>query len=431
MKDRAAHVLVMTRLPREGRNKTRLIPALGSAGASRFHDRLARHSIARASAYCQIAGAHLTVLLEGGGPFDGREWLGDWDLDCRGQCEGDLGRRMHTAISNAFAEGAGCAILIGTDCPSIDEEIFSEIARLLTKNDLVYVPAEDGGYCLIAMNQPYSCVFHDIPWGSGTVLENSLRAAKIAGIKTALSDPLSDVDLPEDLLHARTSLERGASISVVIPTFNEAETIAPLIKSLAHPQIDEIIVADGGSTDNTRAIAIRAGAKVISTDKSRAKQMNQGAMLAQSEFVCFLHADSIPPKEFAAEILSILNTPGVAAGAFRFQLGGEKIAIAAIMELFVDLRCRIFHTPYGDQGIFVRCSIFNHLGGFPDLPILEDLYLIKKLSKIGKIQISRASMVTSSRRWENGGILQTFLRHQLILLLDRFGFSPGILAKLR
>lgn len=202
-------LIVMTRLPREGRNKTRLIPELGAAGATAFHDRLARHTIAIASFFC--AGENnrrLQIHIEGGSPAEARDWLGDHTLDCREQPDGDLGKRMEKAVTEAFAGGAGKVIVIGTDCPSLDEATLDEAERLLDGHDLVFGPALDGGYYLIGLREPCPGVFANIPWGGDGVLAASLEAARAAGRKTALLRPLADVDRPEDIIAAEESLSR-------------------------------------------------------------------------------------------------------------------------------------------------------------------------------------------------------------------------------
>ena len=200
-------LLVMTRLPREGRNKTRLIPALGAAGATAFHDRLARHAVALASSFCTVENNRkLMIHIEGGTSAKARDWLGDHTLNFREQSDGDLGKRMETAATEAFAGGAEKVIVIGSDCPSLDESTLSEAERRLDGHDLVFGPALDGGYYLIGLRKPCPEVFANIPWGGVSVLAASLEAARVHNRDTALLQPLADVDLPEDLPAAMAAL---------------------------------------------------------------------------------------------------------------------------------------------------------------------------------------------------------------------------------
>jgi len=424
-------IIVMTRLPRTGRNKTRLIPALGAEGATAFHDRLARHTIGRASSFCALhPEARLTVRLEGGTSIEGKSWLGSDTLDCREQSPGDLGHRMESAANEAFEEGADRVVIIGTDCPSIDETVLENAFEALGDADLVFGPAADGGYYLVGMRRPTPAIFKNIPWGGGSVLEKSLAAAREAGIRVELLDVLSDVDMQEDLGAAEVALFMGATVSVVIPTLNEAGRIPFLLGKIMASQPYEIIVADGGSLDGTVALAEAAGVRVVAAPKGRASQMNSGASHATGEFLLFLHADTVPPAGFPEIISQALNRPGTSAGAFRFQLD-DGIGASSLIEQLVHLRCKLFGTPYGDQGLFLRRCLFEKTGGFPDRPVLEDLGIIKRLRKRGVVRITREHAVTSSRRWRNGGTVRTFLKHQAMLAGFFLRVPVRLLARIR
>lgn len=421
----------MTRLPREGRNKTRLIPALGKAGAMHFHDRLARHAIGRASAFCMAEKKrHLRVSIEGGTPIDGKSWLGDDSLDCREQAPGDLGVRMETAASEAFEEGAEKVIIIGTDCPSIDETALTSAEDALESCDLVYIPATDGGYVLIGMSKLIPEVFHDIPWGGKDVLDSSLKAASAAKANVQLLDPLPDVDLPEDLPAAESALLKGSTVSVIIPTYQEETSIASLLETIVKSSPHEIIVSDGGSEDQTTDIATQTGANVISSKKGRAVQMNAGSKTATGEFLLFLHADTLPPENFPEIISHTLRAPNTPAGAFTFKLAGD-LGAATLIESLVSFRCRFARKPYGDQGIFIRRSLFNAIGGFPEIPVMEDLDFIRRLSGLGTIRITREPALTSPRRWQNGGLVRTFIRHQAMLAAHSLHLPARWIVKMR
>ena len=422
-------VIVMTRLPCEGHNKTRLIPALGPEGATTMHDRLARHAVGRASSYAMMhPGTALEVHLAGGSPEQGRAWLGD--VQCIAQHPGDLGQRMQAAAERAFSRGAKRVVIIGTDCPSLDEPYLSEAFGALEGNDAVYGPAADGGYVLIGLSKPCPQLFTGIAWGESKVLEQSLSAARDASLKFALLETRHDVDTPDDLPAAEAALATGESISIIIPTLNEEENLPALLEQLKHGSPHEIIIADGGSQDRTVEIAAAAGARIVYAAKGRASQMNLAAATATGEFLLFLHADTLPPENDPAIIRSILHTPGTSAGAFRFALKGE-LRTARLIEHMVNLRCHLFQTPYGDQGLFLRRRIFRHAGPFPKWPVLEDLHLVRMLKKIGRIHTSAEAARTSPRRWQKGGTLRTFLRHQLMLAAYHLGVPAKHIAKLR
>ena len=422
-------LIVMTRLPSEGRNKTRLIPALGPSGATLMHDRLARHAVGRASSYAMMhPGTTMEVHLEGGTPADGRAWLGN--VACIAQHLGDLGQRMQAASLRAFKNGAKRVVIVGTDCPSLDEPVLTQAFDALEKNDVVYGPAADGGYVLIGLSKPCPQLFTGIAWGESRVLEQSLTAARESFLRVAMLEVREDVDTPADLAAAESELSAGQSISVIIPTLNEEAHLPFLLEHLKRHNPHEIIIADGGSRDRTVEIAAQSGVRVVHAAKGRASQMNLAAASATGEFLLFLHADTMPPPDYDAIIRTILHTPGTSAGAFGFSLSG-KLGSASIIERMVHLRCRLFQTPYGDQGLFVRRRIFRHVGRFPDWPVMEDLHLVRVLKRIGRVRIASECAKTSPRRWQQGGIIHTFLRHQLMLIAYHLGIPARHIAKMR
>jgi uncharacterized protein len=200
-----SQLIIFTRLPCEGRNKTRLIPALGAAGAARFHDRLARHTIRMAEIFrLTTKDTKLVIRLDGGSIQDGKAWLGDYDF--REQGEGDLGERLERAVRDVFAEGANKVLVIGTDCPELDEATLVEAMDLLNHHSVVFGPAYDGGYYLVGLSEPNSIIFQNITWGGADVLAQSLAAAEMEKLSVGLLGYLSDVDVPEDLPAAEVAL---------------------------------------------------------------------------------------------------------------------------------------------------------------------------------------------------------------------------------
>ncbi len=158
--------------------------------------------------------------------------------------------------------------------------------------------------------------------------------------------------------------------------------------------------------------------------------MNHAAAMATGEFLLFLHADTMPPADYPQVIIRVLQSPATSAGAFRFELSGN-LRCAPMIEALVNLRCRLLGTPYGDQGLFMRRRIFRHLGRFPAWPVLEDLHMVRRLKRLGPVRIASQSARTSTRRWEKGGTIRTFLRHQLMLAAYRLGIPARHIARLR
>jgi rSAM/selenodomain-associated transferase 2 len=217
-------------------------------------------------------------------------------------------------------------------------------------------------------------------------------------------------------------------ISIIIPTLNEQANIASCLASTRYAPNVERIVVDGGSHDLTVEIARSCGAKVLTSPTGRARQMNAGAEVASGDLLLFLHADTLLPEGFDDCVRRILTQPGVAAGAFEFRLDAVSRGLQ-IIERVANWRSRRLQMPYGDQAIFVRSSLFHEIGGFPEMPILEDFELIRRLKKKGRIHTLPLPAITSARRWHTLGIWQTTLSHQLIVAAYYLGLSPALIHR--
>ncbi|MBC8548318.1 MAG: TIGR04283 family arsenosugar biosynthesis glycosyltransferase [Candidatus Brocadiales bacterium] len=205
-------------------------------------------------------------------------------------------------------------------------------------------------------------------------------------------------------------------ISIIIPTFNEEETISQCLETVIDIPGIEVIVADGGSTDRTVEIAGQyRDFKVVTSVMGRGVQMNKGAGYASGEILLFLHADCVLPREAFLNVRNAFGSSSFVGGAFKIRLLSDKF-LYRIIEKGINLRSKIFKLPYGDQGLFVKRSVFQELGGFREMPNCEDLDFICRLKKHGKIIILDERISSSIRRWENHGILRTSLRNQSLLV---------------
>ncbi|MDY7049062.1 MAG: TIGR04283 family arsenosugar biosynthesis glycosyltransferase [Microcystis panniformis WG22] len=214
-------------------------------------------------------------------------------------------------------------------------------------------------------------------------------------------------------------------LSIIIPTLNEELRIAATLKQIGAGV--EIIVVDGGSTDKTREIAEQLGAKVIiSPSKGRAFQMNLGAKIAKGDILLFLHGDTLLPQNYQEQIINTLSQSGIVAGSFELKIDGEEKPLR-LVEKLVNWRSRWLSLPYGDQGIFLKASILTDLGGFLELPIMEDFELIQRLKKRGKIAIVSAPVITSARRWQKLGVGKTTLVNQLVIIGYYLKIPPRLL----
>jgi rSAM/selenodomain-associated transferase 2 len=217
-------------------------------------------------------------------------------------------------------------------------------------------------------------------------------------------------------------------ISIVIPVLNEASSLKNTLPRVLEAEDVQVIVVDGGSEDDTVAVAMSLGVKITASTPGRAIQMNRGAQMATGEILLFLHGDTLLPLGYDAMIREGLGRPGVIAGAFELAISGELWGIRWI-ERLVRARSRLFSLPYGDQALFLKTSVFQAIGGFPALPIMEDFEFVQTLKKRGKITILPATVITSGRRWQKLGVVKTTLINQMIILGYYAGISPTRLVR--
>jgi rSAM/selenodomain-associated transferase 2 len=215
-------------------------------------------------------------------------------------------------------------------------------------------------------------------------------------------------------------------ISVVIIALNEAEYILPcLLSAKQQPGDLEIILADGGSTDGTRELA-RPHATIVTSRRDRAAQMNTGAQQATGEVLLFLHADSCLPPNAVPALQQALDDDRVVGGTFRLRFDSPR-PLLKFFAFFTRFRFRYFH--YGDQGIFVRRSVFQQLNGFRDLPLMEDIDFLRRMHRVGRVALLKLPVTTSARRFLEHGILRQGLLDFILIILYRLGVNLETLAK--
>ncbi|MEH2294271.1 TIGR04283 family arsenosugar biosynthesis glycosyltransferase [Nostoc sp.] len=215
----------------------------------------------------------------------------------------------------------------------------------------------------------------------------------------------------------------AARISIIIPTLNEAGNIKEAIAT-TQPNINiEVIIVDGGSKDDTIEIAKSLGIKVISSSPGRAIQMNAGAVAARGDILLFLHADTRLPTGFDDMIRTALQQPETVAGAFNLRIEASLLSLRWV-EWGVNVRSHFCQMPYGDQAIFLTKEVFQQIGGFLELPIMEDFELMRSLKRIGRIVIIPTPVVTSARRWLQKGVFKTTLLNQIVIIAYLVGISP-------
>ncbi|MDQ3685479.1 MAG: TIGR04283 family arsenosugar biosynthesis glycosyltransferase [Acidobacteriota bacterium] len=219
-------------------------------------------------------------------------------------------------------------------------------------------------------------------------------------------------------------------LSIIIPTFNEAHTISQTLEQVAGLRGRfEVLVVDGGSVDGTVEIVRRSGIKIItSVERGRGAQMHAGASAARGDALLFLHADTHPPPDAVERITGALNAPKTVGGNFAVRFDGRGRAARFLTWLYPQLRK--LGLCYGDSAIFARREVYNEIGGFQSFPIFEDLDLVRRLRKRGRVVHLSAVVVTSSRRFENRSFAFTFGRWASLQVLYWLGVSPRTLSRL-
>lgn len=218
--------------------------------------------------------------------------------------------------------------------------------------------------------------------------------------------------------------------SIIMPVLNEETILERQLCQLARVCAShkcEVLIVDGGSVDATVAIARRFG-QVISSRRGRAAQMNRGAAVATGEIFIFLHADSMLPDDAFTAIERACAAPGVVGGAFRLCFNCHKLAYR-LLSCIVNLRARWRGIFTGDQAYFVRAESFQAIGGFPDMALMEDIEIITRLRRIGRLVLLPNYVTTSARRHRKVGLARTVLLMWYLRTLYRLGVSPEQLQR--
>ncbi|SDB26934.1 transferase 2, rSAM/selenodomain-associated [Desulfonatronum thiosulfatophilum] len=221
-------------------------------------------------------------------------------------------------------------------------------------------------------------------------------------------------------------------LSIIIPVFREERQIRLLLEQLEAQdgvQDWEILIADGDPERRTSAAVDDPDIVLVASDLGRARQMNAGAQRSRGEVLLFLHADTRLPPHVGRMIRRALANPAVVGGAFSLEIAPAGFGLRLIAAA-ANLRTRWTGVPYGDQAVFMRREPFEALGGYPDIPLMEDLELMRRIrQKSWRITLLAATVQTSGRRWAEEGVLWCSLRNWTIRLLYRFGVSPERLKR--
>jgi uncharacterized protein len=420
-------LIVMLKAPRPGLVKTRLAAAVGSEGAAAIYRRLVAHQLSQVPPDWPVE----VHFAPSDAAAEMQAWLGP-KYRYVPQGAGDLGARLVEAVRHSINRGAPAVIVVGGDCPGLDEETLLEAWRYLRTHEAVIGPACDGGYYLIGLRQTWADVFRDIPWSTATVLAATLDRFQSIGISPRLLEPKEDVDDVESWFRAKERWPRlsrpPGAISVVIPALNEEARIgATLDRVQAALPGAEVILVDGGSSDATVAIAAARGAVVVPSAPGRGGQCRAGAERVSSPWILFLHADTLLPLNAGSLCDRFIRREHAHIATFRVQFpdGGRWMNLLSRLAQCGD--CVL--TRFGDQGILVRRRFYEAMGGFPAWPLFEDVRLLQEARKRTRVHWLEGYVQTSARRFKRRGYLRQRWLNVQLMLRYLAGASPFELAK--
>jgi len=218
------------------------------------------------------------------------------------------------------------------------------------------------------------------------------------------------------------------SIALVVPLLNEAAVLPALLAMVRGLPVDELVLVDGGSQDGTAEMLAQCGLRWLKSSAGRANQMNAGAAICHSDLLLFLHADTQISPEQIDHLRAVFADTTLQSGRFDLRVSGSGWVFRLISTM-INLRSRCTKIASGDQAMFVRRTRFVAVGGFPNLPLMEDIALSRRLKQAGGVVSLRAQVVTSSRRWRQGGVVRTIVLMWLLRLGFYAGVSPQRLAR--
>ncbi len=455
----AAALVILGKAPELGRTKTRLAADIGPEAALELARAFIQDVWAHAASFAEATGGTATLLLSGdpsGLPALVAPRIAP-------QCTGDLGARIEHAARTGL-QGHGRVLVLGTDSPGLPRGLLIRALEALEHREAVLAPALDGGFVLIGLRRCPAGLLADLPWSEEDTCARTLARLRARGLRTAILPPWFDVDHASELQRLWTLLlydavrapatgaaldalglppappcppprpvpEDPPELSVIIPVLDEVKRLPRRLQELmALPGVDEIVVADGGSRDGTLALLEAwPGLRVVHAPPGRARQQNAGARAARGRTLLFLHADVGLPEDAPTQIRRALSRAGVVGGAFvtHTHPDGGPHSLGPLLRL-ADLRSRYTRYPYGDQAIFVRRADFFEAGGFPDIPLMEDLELSRRLRRRGRLARCWSPVRVSGRRFETRPLYYTALVN-IFPALYKLGVSPDRLAAL-
>jgi rSAM/selenodomain-associated transferase 1 len=474
-------IALFVKAPEPGQVKSRLAKTIGADFATEFYRSMGRDWFDQLTEFADSQQADIRVFYApDSGRSTVRDWLGCDDQQLVDQGDGDLGDRMARAFTTCFDRESDRVLLVGSDSPDLPDAILTQAAEALVETGAVICPTDDGGYCLVGFRRDryLPSIFQNMVWSTETVFAETIARFQSANQPVTILPRWYDIDHAQDLdrfwqlnqqnsalkrsIETLAKIRQPIALSVIMPVLNEGERIQKTLDHLAEisGQIPyEVIVVDGDRAGSTlQYLPSDRPVRGITAARGRGLQMNAGAAIARGEILLFLHADTQLPTTAFQSIIQLLNpapnpdrtqhpdpapNPGskglkplvpndgagdqLVGGAFDLAIASSRWILQMIARV-ASVRSRLTRLPYGDQAIFIRRSAFLDLGGYPEIPIMEDVALMRSIRRRGwRIRILPDRVLTSARRWEREGVWRCTLRNWTMLLAYFAGVSPWTL----
>jgi rSAM/selenodomain-associated transferase 2 len=438
-------LVIFCRRPRLGIGKQRIAADMGAPKALEISELLL------AAALEDAADWQGTVVIA---PADGRD--SDWAAGLLpgarviAQQGANLGERIRNIDQQIREWGGHDIVFVGSDAPALTPHALQSAASTLTHNDIVLIPARDGGVTLMGSRRPWP-ELSELPWETPELAEALQSATTGAGYSTVMLEESYDIDTRDDLAAAiadlgfdkRRSRRRICAwierellpksggrekLSVIIPVLGDLPALDGLLARLqANAEADEIVVVDGGASNECARLCEIRNAVYVRSGACRGTQLDAGVAASSGAIVWFLHADSEPAANAASRIREHLDK-GFDGGFFRFRFAGQPGWHKTVLALAINLRAR-FGMPYGDQGLFMRREAYELAGGFATAPLFEEVSLVRNLRRDFHFQGINVPIGVSPRRWERDGWLRRTLHNRYLALAYMLGVPAESLAR--
>jgi len=434
--DRQALILFM-RQPQAGQVKTRLAATHGDQFALELYVKLLRRTLGVCLTFQQgrpnvdlLVFATPAVAI----PEIARDFPGPWRL--LPQTDGHLGRRMDQAFATCRQLGYRRTVLVGTDLCDLDatdlEAAFAELVRA----PVVLGPAADGGFYLVGLRPVSHLAFHPKTWGTSSVYARTRAAFGAAGLIVRSLAVRHDLDTAADLARIQHDPMFTGRVSVIVPTRRRPEQVQPFLDRirtglwpgdeilLVHPAAPGPVQPPPAACDH-----LHRTIRVLPSALGRGRQLNAGAGAATGDLLWFLHDDCQPPAGFGYHPHRFAARTDQALGCFRlaFEPSCPELDLIAA---WANLRTRIRHRPYGDQGLFCRRRIYDQIGGFQRPMLMEDVEFVRRALTLGGLTIIDEPIRTAPSRYLERGIWRASLQNHLLMLLHALGIDDATLYRL-